>query len=87
MEALEIKVARIHKLETEHTSVKAFVDITINDCLLLKGIKVVYGSQGLYVNMPQEKARDGKWYDTIKFLDSETLENVRSTVLNTYCQN
>jgi len=39
------------------------VDIRHRD-YIVKGLRVVEGSKGLFLSMPQEKAKDGKWYDT-----------------------
>ena len=51
---LEFKIAKIHRLP-EGSRLKAFVDVSVNDALLIKGLRVVDGKAGLFVSMPQEQ--------------------------------
>lgn len=82
---LSIKVARIHKLNSD-SKVKAFVDIKINDSILIKGLSVVDGQKGLFVSMPREKANDGKWYDSIRAMTKEAKAEIQAAVLEAYGQ-
>ena len=54
---LDIKVQRIHRMNGEG-ALKAFVDICINDAILIKGIRLVDGKKGLFISMPSEKAKE-----------------------------
>ena len=63
---------------------KAFVDIVVEDALLIKGVRVMDGKKGLFVSMPREQAKDQKWYDTIRCLTEEAREQITSVVLNAY---
>lgn len=35
----------------------AFADITLDDSFVVKGLKIINGSKGLFVSMPSEKAK------------------------------
>ena len=80
---LEIKVKRIHRLETQR-ALRAFADITVNDSLLIKGIKVIQGKTKLFVSMPQEQSKDKKWYDSVRCLTPEIREQISDEVLTAY---
>ena len=80
---MDIKVQRIHRL-ANNAYVKAFADIIINDALLIKSIKIVNGKQGLFVAMPQEQAKDKKWYDRIRCLNEDIKELISMQVLAAY---
>lgn len=83
---LDIKVRRIHKLTSNH-GLKAFADIIVNEAILIKGIRVLEGSNGIFVSMPREQsAKDKKWYETVKCLTRETQELVSQEVLKAYAQ-
>ena len=56
---LEFKVERIYKLEGDGNT-KAFVDLVINDGLLIKGLRIVNGQKGLFVSMPREQGKDSR---------------------------
>ena len=83
MANLTFKTNRIHKI-TGDSSIKAFVDVSVNDGLLIKNIKVVEGSKGLFVSMPQEKGKDDKWHDTVHPLTKELREDLNKVVLAAY---
>ena len=80
---LEIVVQRMYRFETDRP-LKAFVDIVINDVLLVKGVRVMDGKQGLFVSMPREQAKDQKWYDTIRCLTQEVRDQITEVVLEAY---
>lgn len=82
-QSLDLKVSRIYKLQGAG-SMRAFVDIKINDQILLRGLKIIDGSQGLFVSMPQEKGKDKKWYETIRCLSKETRSQLDRVVLEAY---
>lgn len=80
---LKFQVTRMHKLEKEST-VKAYVDLAVNESLLCKGLRIVEGRRGLFVSMPREKGKDLKWYETVRPLSREIKELITLTVLAAY---
>lgn len=83
MEQLSIDVSRIHKLDGSG-STKAFVDITISDALVIKGLRIVEGAQGLFVSMPREEGKDGKWYSIVVPLKREVKDEIEKLILEAY---
>jgi stage V sporulation protein G len=77
-----IEVARLHKLENG-SALKAFVDVVI-DRVLVKGLRIVEGKNGLFITMPQAQGKDGKWYPTAMLLDEGLKEELEKTVLEAY---
>lgn len=80
---LEIQVQRMYRFESDRP-LKAFADIIVNDAILIKGIKVLEGKNGLFVSMPQEQAKDKKWYDSVRCLTQETRDQITQVVLAAY---
>lgn len=80
--AQELKVVRLHRYEGD-SKTKAFVDIAIGD-FLVKGLRVVQGNKDLFLAMPQEKAKDGKWYHTFSPLTDEAKQSLCDLVLAAY---
>jgi len=78
-----VKVERIHCLEGD-TTTKAFCDLLILDTFVVKGIRVVQGKDGLFVSMPQNQGRDGKWYDTFYPISKEMRQGLQELVLESY---
>jgi stage V sporulation protein G len=81
-EDLSLKVVRLHRFDGE-SKTKAFVDVAIDD-FIVKGVRVVQGPKGLFLAMPQEKGKDGKWYDSFFPVTKEARENLSEIVLAAY---
>ncbi len=81
---LEIKVNRMNKMEDPEKNLKAFVDIEVNDSLLVKGLRVMNGQKGLFVTMPRQRGKDEKWYDTVRILSPAVKDQITETVLEAY---
>ena len=82
-DALDFKVSRIHKLANDG-NILAFVDLSVNDGLLIKGFRIVKGPHGVFVTMPQEKGKNNRWYNTVFCLSKEIQTAVVNCVLSAY---
>ncbi|MFH1846972.1 MAG: septation protein SpoVG family protein [Candidatus Omnitrophota bacterium] len=78
-----IKIDRIFPFEG-NTPTKAFFDLLILDTFIVKGLRIVQGKEGLFVSMPQQKGRDGKWYNTFLTLSKDTHKEVERLALEEY---
>ena len=63
---------------------KAFADVSVNDALVIRGVRVLEGKKGLFVSMPQEQGKDNKWYDQCVCKSASVYENFSSVVVNHY---
>ena len=82
-DAIEIKVLKVHRFDAENR-IKAFVDISINDVLLIKSLRVVQGKNGLFVSMPTEQGKNEKWYERVRCLNNDIREEIANIVLAAY---
>ncbi|MDP2920853.1 MAG: SpoVG family protein [Candidatus Omnitrophota bacterium] len=78
-----VEVLRLHRLSGE-SNLKAFADVSFAGVFIVKGIKVVEGKNGLFVSMPSEKGKDGKWYNIAHPLTKEFRESLNEVVLQAY---
>ena len=79
----QIEVVRLNRLDGEGP-LKAFCDISLFDTLIIKGLRVVNGKNGLFVGLPREQGKDGKWYQTVRPLNREIIKVIESVVLEAY---
>jgi DNA-binding cell septation regulator SpoVG len=69
---------------------RAFVDVVFNDALVVKGFKVIEGSNGLFVAAParQTKGQDGKpdqWNDVVYLTkESSKRDEIYGKILGHY---
>ena len=78
-----IKVDCINQLSGD-SATKAFVDLLILDTFLVKGLRIVEGTDGLFVSMPREQGRDGKWYDVFYPVSSDMRKGLEELILEEY---
>jgi stage V sporulation protein G len=83
-EAIDVKVVRLYRLEGD-SKIKAFADVAIGD-FIIKGLKVMDGKNGMFLSMPQEKAKDGKWYNSFYPATKEARQELSEAVLCAYRQ-
>lgn len=83
MEDLKIEVARIHKLDGTGAT-KAFCDLSIADSIMIKGLRVIEGEKGMFVGMPREEGKDGKWYSIVVPLKRDVRDEIERIVLEAY---
>ena len=80
---LKLDVSRLHKLEGSGPT-KAFCDLSILGSLVINGLRVVEGKDGLFVSMPREAGKDGKWYNTVIPLNRDVKDEIEKVVLEAY---
>ena len=83
-EVQDLQVVRLYRFDGE-SKIKAFADISIGH-FVVKGLRVVEGKKGLFISMPSEKAKDGKWYETFFPATKEAREVLNELVLTAYQQ-
>lgn len=60
-----MKIARMNPLKNSSTKTVAFFDIQTEEEIVIKGFKLVNGPNGLFASSPDEKRKDGKYYETV----------------------
>ena len=61
-----MKIIRINPMKSDSTGkTAAFFDIQTDDGITLKGFRLVNGSNGLFLSTPDQKGKDGKYYETV----------------------
>jgi DNA-binding cell septation regulator SpoVG len=61
-----MKIVRMNKLDANAGGkTSAFFDIQTNDGIVIKGFRLVNGSNGMFISSPDEKGKDGKYYERV----------------------
>jgi DNA-binding cell septation regulator SpoVG len=61
-----MKIVRMNKLdENAGGKTSAFFDIQTDDGIVIKGFRLVSGSNGMFMSSPNEQGKDGKYYDKV----------------------
>lgn len=79
MQITEIKVYPVNE-----EKLKAYVTIVLDNCFVVRDLKVINGNTGLFVAMPSKKRKDGAFKDIAHPLNKETRDMLESMVLQAY---
>ena len=60
-----MKVLHVYPVKSGSTKTAAFFDFETDNEIVIKGFRIVNGSKGLFVSPPDQKGKDGKYYETI----------------------
>lgn len=63
---------------------KAFASITLDNCFVIRGLKVIEGNTGMFVAMPSRRRPDGTFQDIAHPINSDTREALERCVLDEY---
>ena len=81
---LNISHIRIKRFE-DKGNFKAYVDITIASGLMIHGLRILEGPEGLFLTMPSKKEKDGSGYRDIAHpISLEIKEELEALVFEEY---
>lgn len=61
-----MKIVRMNPMKSDASGkTAAFFDVQTDDGIVIKGFRLVNGSSGLFLSCPDQKGKDGKYYETV----------------------
>jgi stage V sporulation protein G len=79
MEITEVRVFPVNE-----DKLRAYVTVTLDHCFVVRDLKVIHGSAGLFVAMPAKRRKDGTFKDIAHPLNAETRERFERAILAEY---
>jgi stage V sporulation protein G len=79
---MEITEVRVYPVQEE--KLKAYVTITLDNCFVVRDLKIINGNTGLFIAMPAKKRKDGSFKDIAHPLNMETRQKMERAVLAEY---
>ncbi len=83
---MNISEVRIRFVKKDDSKLKAVASITIDNCFVIHDIKVIDGTDGLFIAMPSRKTSDGEFKDIAHPLNTETRETLKNAILTAYSE-
>jgi stage V sporulation protein G len=75
-----MKVTEVKVFPVNEERLKAYVSITLDDCFVVRDLKVIQGTSGLFVAMPSKKRKDGQFRDIAHPLNQETRAMIEDAI-------
>ena len=79
---MDITEVRIFPVEEE--KLKAFVSVIFDDCFVVSDIKIIQGTNGLFVSMPSKKRKNGTFRDIAHPLNNEMRRKIEESIIAKY---
>lgn len=70
--------------DSQKSNTKAFIELNLDDTLIVKGLSLVEGKKGLFLSYPATKGKDGKYYNSVYSIDKEWREELEDTCIRKY---
>jgi len=81
-----MEITEVRMTLRDEERLKAFVSITLDNCFVVRGIKIIKGNNGLFVAMPCRRKPDGTFQDLAHPINAETRQWLEETVLSCYAK-
>lgn len=79
MEITEVKIFNVNE-----EKLKAYVSIILDNCFVVRDLKIISGNAGLFVAMPSKRRKDGAFKDIAHPLNQETRTIMEKKILEAY---
>lgn len=76
----DVRVRRI----TQEGKMRAIVSITLDDCFAVHDVRIIEGSNGLFVAMPSKRNPNGDFRDIAHPINANTRGEIQRAVIEAY---
>ena len=81
---LKSKIKIICRPYDGKSKIKAFIDLCLDKTLVIKGMTLVEGSNGLFLSFPSSKGKNGKYYNSIYSMDKDFTGQLEDACIKKY---
>ena len=79
-----MRISDIRVTLRDEDKLKGFVNVTFDDCFIVRGCKIIQGTEGYFVSMPSWKRRDGTYRDIAHPTNVEMGREIEDSILKAY---
>ncbi|MBF0105967.1 MAG: septation regulator SpoVG [Deltaproteobacteria bacterium] len=79
-----MEVTEIRMFLADEERLKAYVTVTLDNCFVVRDLKVINGNTGLFVAMPSKKKKDGTYKDIAHPINSDFRNYLENLILEKY---
>lgn len=81
---MEITSVKVHKTEREGSRMKGYATVTLDDCFVVRNIRIIQGEDKLFIAMPSRKVADDKYEDIAHPINAETRKVFEDKIIAEY---
>ena len=80
MTITDVRIRVVKNTEGE-LKLKAYADVTFDDCFVVNGLKIIEGQNGLFIAMPSKKIGNGEFKDIVHPIQPEFRNHITEVIL------
>lgn len=80
----EMQVTEVRITLRDENKLRAFASVTFDDAFVIRGLKVIEGTNGIFVAMPSRKRPDGTYQDIAHPINNDTRKLIEQKILEEY---
>ncbi|MCL2500514.1 MAG: septation regulator SpoVG [Defluviitaleaceae bacterium] len=84
MEITDVRVRRLNTTSLQTNKMRAIVSITLNHEFVVHDIKVIQGTDKLFIAMPSRKMEDGTYQDIAHPIKAGFRDKIQTAILAKY---
>lgn len=82
---MKITDVRLRAVKNENElKLKAYADVTFDECFVIHGLKIIDGQKGMFVAMPSRKMPDGEYKDIAHPITPELRKEITDSFIARY---
>ncbi|MDE6284341.1 MAG: septation regulator SpoVG [Bacilli bacterium] len=81
---MEITNVKVFKTNGEDTKMKGYATVTLDDCFVIRNLRIIQGEERLFVAMPSRKKADGEYEDIVHPTNAETRKMFEDKIIEEY---
>jgi stage V sporulation protein G len=81
-----LEISEIRITLRDDNKLRGFASITLDNCFVIRGLKIIEGASGLFIAMPSRKRKDGTFQDIAHPINMRTRQWMESQVIAAYKQ-
>ena len=83
MGALKITKVDVRRYDNG-SNMKALASVVLDDCFIVRDIRVIEGNNGLFVAMPSKRTPDGEFRDIAHPINSSMRQQIQEMIMEVY---
>ena len=84
---MKITSVNVHKIEKENSRMNGIASVTLDDCFVVRGIRIIEGDAGLFIAMPSREkfTAEGTVHEDVAHpINKETRQMFTDEILKAY---
>jgi stage V sporulation protein G len=79
-----VEITEVRIILRDEIKLRGFANVTFDNAFVVRGMKIISGTNGFFVSMPSRKRPDGTHQDVAHPINNETRRMIENAVLDAY---